>query len=41
MAFFSCGRGVAQEDHRGFVDEGEEAEVAGVLAGGFVDECGF
>ena len=30
-------RGVAEEEHGGFVDEGEEAEVAGVLAGGFVD----
>jgi len=36
------GRGrVSEEDHAGFVDEGEEAEVTGVLAGRFVDEQGF
>jgi len=32
---------VPEEDHAGFVDEGEEAEVTGVLAGRFVDEQGF
>jgi hypothetical protein len=28
-----------EEEHGGFVDYGEEAEVTGVLAGGFEDEC--
>ena len=37
VTLFSGGGCVAQEDHGGFVYEGEEAEVAGVLAGGFVD----
>lgn len=29
---------MAQEEHAGFVDEGEETEVASVLARGFVHE---
>ena len=37
VSFFPSGRGVAQEEHGGFVDEGEEAEVAGMLARGFVN----
>jgi hypothetical protein len=37
VPFFLGGRGVPQEEHGGFVDEGEEAEIAGVLASGFVD----
>lgn len=41
LALFAVGRGVAEEEHGGFVDEGEEAEVAGVLAGCFVDEEAF
>ena len=41
MSLFT-GRGrVSEEDHAGFVDEGEEAEVTGVLAGRFVDEQAF
>jgi len=38
VPLFPCGRSVAEEEHGGFVDEGEEAEVAGVLSCGFVDE---
>lgn len=41
MPFFARGRCAAQEYHRGLVDEGEEAEVAGVLACGFEDEVAF
>lgn len=41
LALFAVGRCVSQEEHGGFVDEGEEAEVAGVLAGCFVDEEAF
>ena len=41
LALFAVGRRVPQEEHCGFVDEGEEAEVAGVLAGCFVDEEAF
>lgn len=41
VALFARGRGASEEEHGGFVDEGEEAEVAGVLARGFVDECAF
>lgn len=41
VALFTGWGGVAEEEHRGFVDEGEEAEVAGMLARGFVDEDAF
>lgn len=41
MALFAGWRGVFEEEHRRLVDEGEEAEIASVLARGFVDECGF
>ena len=41
VAFFASGRGVPEEQHGGFVDQGEEGEVAGVLAGGFEDKPGF
>lgn len=38
VTLFTGGGGVAQEEHAGFVDEGEETEVASVLARGFVHE---
>lgn len=41
VSLFARRRGVAQEYHAGFVDEREEAEVAGVLASRFVDEEAF
>lgn len=41
VPLFASGGGVAQEEHGGFVDEGEEAKIAGVLPCGFVDECAF
>lgn len=41
VALLPCGRGVAEEEHGGFVDKGEEAEVARVLPCGFVDEPAF
>lgn len=41
VALFARGGGVAEEEHGGFVDEGEEAEVAGVLARGVEDEATF
>lgn len=41
VALFACGGGVAEEEHGGFVYKGEEAEVAGVLPCGFVDEPAF
>jgi hypothetical protein len=41
VALLTCRRGMSQEEHGGFVYEGEEAEVAGVLPCGFVDECAF
>lgn len=41
MAFLAGGGGVSEEEHSGFVDEGEEAEVTSMLACGFVDECAF
>lgn len=41
MSLFA-GRGrVSEEDHAGFVDEGEKAEVTGVLASCFVNEQAF
>jgi hypothetical protein len=36
VSFFAGGRSVPQQEHGRFVDEGEEAEIAGVLARGFV-----
>ena len=41
VALFACRRGVSKEEHGGFVDEGEEAEVAGMLPCGFVDKPAF
>jgi hypothetical protein len=41
MALFACRGRVAQEEHGGFVDEGEEAEVARVLARRFEDGDAF
>jgi len=41
VSLFAGRRRVSEEDHAGFVDEGEEAEVTGVLAGRFVDEQAF
>jgi len=41
VSLFTGRRRVPEEDHAGFVDEGEEAEVTGMLAGRFVDEQGF
>jgi hypothetical protein len=38
MSFFAVGRCVFEEQHGGLVHECEEAEVARVLARGFVDE---
>jgi hypothetical protein len=35
VALFSRRGGVAEDEHGGFVDEGEEAEVTSVLASGF------
>lgn len=35
------GGGAAEEEHEGFVDDGEGGEVGGVLAGGFEDGGGF
>lgn len=40
-SFFAGGRGAEEEEHGAFVDEGEEAEVAGVLAGCTEDEPAF
>lgn len=41
VALFAVGRGVSEEQHGALVDEGEEAEVARVLARGFEDEPAF
>ena len=41
VALFAVGGGVAEEEHGAFVDEGEETEVARVLARGFEDEPTF
>ena len=41
VALLARGRGVFQQQHGGLVDEGEQAEVAGVLAGGLEDEPAF
>ena len=41
MSFFAGGRDVLEEEHGGLVDEDEEGEVAGVLAGCAVDEEAF
>jgi hypothetical protein len=41
MSLFARRRRVPQKQHCGFIHEREEAEVAGVLARGFVDEEGF
>jgi hypothetical protein len=41
LALLARGRRVAQEKHRGFVNEGKEAEVARVLARRFVYEKAF
>ena len=41
VGFFLSGAGEAEGEERGFVGEGEEGEVAGVLPGGFDDEAGF
>lgn len=38
MSFFAGRRSAFEEYHCTFVDEGKEAEVAGMLAGGFEDE---
>jgi len=37
--FFAGGGGAAEDEHGGFVDEGEGGEVAGVGAGGFEDQA--
>ena len=41
MALFTCRRCVSEEEHSGFVDEREEAEVACMLPCGFIDEGAF
>lgn len=38
VPFFAGWGSMSEEEHGGFVDEGEEAEVTRMLAGRFVDE---
>jgi hypothetical protein len=41
MPFFTGRRRMFEEQHGGFVHERKEAEVAGMLARGFIDEEAF
>jgi hypothetical protein len=41
VALFACGRGVLEYQHRGFVDEGKETQIASVLSRCFVYKVAF